>query len=71
MNSIRVKFGNRVRQLRISKNLSQMQLAEKAALSVDFVSLVERGLRGPSLDTIEKFATALDIEIYLLFIWDE
>jgi len=55
----RLAFGRRVRELRIRSKLSQEQLAEQADLHWTYVSEVERGRRGPSLDVIGRLATGL------------
>lgn len=49
----------RVRELRASKGWSQEKLAEAAGLSKDAVSRIERGDRGPRLDTLEQIAKAV------------
>jgi transcriptional regulator with XRE-family HTH domain len=44
METIRKKFGIRIRKLRHQAGLTQEQLAESADISVDFISLIERGI---------------------------
>lgn len=53
--------------MRRTRQLTQAQLAEAANLSVDFISLIERGRNAPSFDTIERLAEALDTPICQLF----
>lgn len=45
-------FGRVLRQLRMQRNLSQQELATESGLGRTFISLLERGLRRPSLSTI-------------------
>jgi transcriptional regulator with XRE-family HTH domain len=71
MDRLRVRFGNRLKDLRKSANLTQAELAEKAEISVDFVGLVERGLRAPSFESIEKIASVLNVPIKQLFNFSE
>lgn len=59
MNSLRKKFGLRLQKLRKGASLTQEQLAAKAEISVDFLSLIERGKNAPSFETLEKLSTAL------------
>ena len=59
MTSLRLSFGKRVKQLRKQAGLSQEELAERAGISVDFVSLVERGINAPSFETLERLCEAL------------
>ena len=58
---IPVRFGNRIKQLRLSKGLSQ----EKFAISIDmdrtYYASVEKGKRNISIVNIEKIAKGLDI----------
>jgi len=43
--------------------MTQEALAEKAGISVDFLSLIERGRNSPSLGSLEKIANALRVNI--------
>ena len=54
-------FGERVRSLRTSRNLSQEQLAELADLDRTYISGVERGIRNISLINISALAGALEV----------
>jgi transcriptional regulator with XRE-family HTH domain len=61
------KLGQRIATLRKSKKLTQEQLAEKVGFSVEFVSLVERGVNAPSVAGLEKFARALRVDVKEMF----
>ena len=39
--------------------------------SVEFISLVERGVNGPTVAGLEKFAKVLEVEVHELFIFKE
>ena len=67
MKHLKTQFGKRLRDLRRQKNMTQEQLAEKALISVDFLSLIERGINAPSFDTLEKLAIALDVRVKRFF----
>jgi transcriptional regulator with XRE-family HTH domain len=69
-NDLMTKFGKRVAKLRMNRLLTQQQLAEIAGISIDHLSLIERGKRGPSFPTIEKIAKALGVEEKDLFKFD-
>lgn len=61
------KIKERLRELRIEKELTQSQLAEK--LNVDFrtISNWEKGVRKPDIDALVKIADCFDISVdYLL-----
>jgi transcriptional regulator with XRE-family HTH domain len=61
MDSVLVKFGNRVRELRKKKGLSQEGLALESGLDRSYVGGVERGERNISLENIERLARALSV----------
>jgi transcriptional regulator with XRE-family HTH domain len=71
MNNLKRQFGFRLRYLRRQRNLTQEQLAELSGLSVDFISLVERGINAPSFENIEKFAQVLNVQVRDLFTFKE
>lgn len=56
-------FGNKLRQIRKKKNISQEDLAFRSGLHRTYISDVERGARNISLKNIEKIAKALDLSI--------
>jgi transcriptional regulator with XRE-family HTH domain len=65
--SLRLSFGKRVRELRTQAGLSQEELAERAQISVDFVSLIERGINAPSFETLARLSRALGVSPRDLF----
>ncbi len=67
-NAHRRAFGERVRELRLNRNLSQQKLAELAGLDRSYVNGAENGHRNVSLDSIHALATALDVEAADLFV---
>ncbi len=71
MDDLRHKFGARLRELRRTAGLTQERLAERVGISVDFISLVERGVNAPSFDTLEKIAITLRVQVKELFNFDK
>lgn len=65
--AIKTTFGQRVRQLRIEKRLSQEGLALACDLDRTYIGGVERGERNVSLVNIEKIAQALGVPLRELF----
>jgi transcriptional regulator with XRE-family HTH domain len=63
---IRARFGNRLKQLRTEKGLSQERLAELATMHWTYVGGIERGERNPTLINIEKLADALEVSLPVL-----
>ena len=64
---IRFVLSTNLRKLRNRRNWSQMELAEKADISMNFVSDIERGLKWPHPDTLQNLASALNVEVFELF----
>ncbi len=62
-----LKFGAKLRYLRMSKKLSQLQLAEKAGLNFNFIGQIERAETNPTLKTIISIAEALEMDVKDLF----
>jgi len=60
-------IGDRLRAIREEKNLSQGDIEKRTGLIRCYVSRVENGHTVPALDTIEKFARALEVPLYQLF----
>jgi len=59
MTSLNKAFGTAIRRRREALGLSQEQLAYQAELHRTYISLIERGLRNASIETIIKLAKAL------------
>lgn len=59
-------FGARVREVRLSKHMTQEALAEAASLHPTFISNLERGYRVPTLPTVIRVAQGLNVEVAAL-----
>ncbi|MGL1892209.1 MAG: helix-turn-helix transcriptional regulator [Spirochaetaceae bacterium] len=57
-----------VKYYRTNKNYTQQELAERSDISTSYVAEIELGRRQPSLQTLLKLSTALEIETYQLLI---
>ena len=60
-------IGERPRSIRESKNLSQGDIERRTGLIRCYTSRVENGHTVPSIDTLQKYAQALEIPLYQLF----
>lgn len=60
-------IGQRIRQLREQKKLSQGDIERSTGMLRAYISRVEHGHTVPSLESLERFAAALDIPLYQLF----
>ena len=61
MNSVNSEIGNRIRQHRKRLGLSQERLALNAGLTVSFLGDIERGIKKPTVESLEKLLRALDV----------
>lgn len=61
------KFGERLRQLRTARGLSQMDFSKLIQTSKSSVNMYERGEREPNFETLEKIADFFNVDMdYLL-----
>jgi transcriptional regulator with XRE-family HTH domain len=63
MSTISIKFGKKVKAIRLEKDMSQADLAKLLDVHVTYISGIERGIRNMSLKNIEKLAKALKVPI--------
>ena len=60
-------IGNRLKELRESKTLSQGDIEKRTGLLRCYISRVENGHTVPAIETLEKMARALEVPMYRLF----
>jgi transcriptional regulator with XRE-family HTH domain len=60
-------INERLRELREAKKLSQGDIEKRTGILRCYTSRVEHGHTIPSLETLEKFAGALEVPLYALF----
>src|ERR1035441_9475643 len=60
-------IGDRLRALREQKNFSQGEIEKRTGLLGSYISRVENGHTVPAVETLEKFARALEVPMYQLF----
>lgn len=65
--SLRLRFGLRVRELRLASGLNQEAFADKCGFARTYMSRIETGGANPSLDAIKVLADALGVELSVLF----
>jgi transcriptional regulator with XRE-family HTH domain len=71
LSALREKFGNRIKTIRLARSMSQEQFAELLEISVDFLSLIERGINAPSFENLEVFAALLGVPVHELFVFED
>jgi transcriptional regulator with XRE-family HTH domain len=57
------RFGQRLREVRLSRDMTQAQLAESAHVTVSYITRLESGTSAPGIDLVARFAAALGTEI--------
>ena len=67
MPTLRQKFGANLRSIRHERGLTQEQFAELIGVSVDFLSLIERGVNAPSFEMLEQIARRIRVPVMDLF----
>ena len=56
-----LRYGKRLRKARIAKGLTQLELADKANISVNHYAQIERGEKNPSVTTLANIVDVLDL----------
>lgn len=61
------RLGQRISEIRKIKGITQEQLAEKADLTVSYISKIEGAKKNPTMTVVNKIAQGLGVDIYQLF----
>nr|WP_148137760.1 XRE family transcriptional regulator [Candidatus Formimonas warabiya] len=61
------EVGQKIKELRLAKELTLKDLSEKADLSIGFLSQVERGMASIAVTSLEKIAQVLDVDLAFFF----
>jgi len=64
-------IGEALRLIRVFHDLKQNQVAERLGLSTSYVSEIERGLRTPALETIERYGRVFDMPVSSIMFFAE
>jgi transcriptional regulator with XRE-family HTH domain len=67
VNLLYVLLGRQVAYYRDKADLTQEELAEATKYSVDFISLVERGVNAPTVARLKDIADTMGVEVWQLF----
>ena len=65
--AIKETLGKNIKIFRDRRGLSQADLAEKADISIPFLSSIERGIKYPQPDMLAKIANSLGVKVNELF----
>jgi transcriptional regulator with XRE-family HTH domain len=66
-----MQVGAKLYELRLAKNLSQGDIQKRTGLVRSYTSRVENGHIVPTVETLEKYASALEVPLYRLFTDEE
>ena len=68
---LKAQFGHRLRQIRGEMRKTQEEFAEMTGMSVDFLSLIERGRNAPSFTKLERMIEGLGVSAAYLFTFEQ
>ena len=67
MTTLSVLLGKRIKEIRESKNIKRVELAEKIDMEATNLSKLEKGIHMPKEDNLNRISEALDVDIKELF----
>lgn len=59
-------LGDRIKQLRKERNITQEELADSASINRSYLSVIENGHSSPTMDVVERLAVALGVNLWVL-----
>lgn len=68
---IKEKFGERLREIRLERGLTQEELARKAGFHRTYAGNIERGLENPTIEAVSRIAEVLDVPVKSLFEFEQ
>lgn len=69
-NTFKIDFGKKLKELRLSKGLTQEELYFKSTISRSHIGMIEKGKRDITLSAIFKLSRALEVNLVQLFDFD-
>lgn len=69
-NTFKIDFGKKLKEIRLSRGLTQEELYFKSTVSRSHIGMIEKGKRDISLSAIVKISRALDVDLKTLFDFD-
>lgn len=64
---VKILLGRRIKEFRLSRNMTQAQLAELVNVEPKHISCIERGKNYPSAELLDRIATVFGVEHYKLY----
>ncbi len=69
-NTFKIDFGKKLKELRLSKGLTQEELYFKSTVSRSHIGMIEKGKRDITLSAIFKLSRALEVNLVAFFDFD-
>jgi len=66
-----VTLGNAIKLIRTAKGVKQLTLAQQLDVSPNYISLIEKDRREPSVGFLRKLAKELGVPVGLFFLWED
>jgi transcriptional regulator with XRE-family HTH domain len=66
-----MKLGNAIRVVRTAAGMRQRAVAKKLGVSPNYISLIERGKREPSISLLNRLAHVLEVPVGVFFLWQD
>jgi transcriptional regulator with XRE-family HTH domain len=64
-------LGNAIKLIRTTKGVKQLTLAKRLDISPNYISLIEKDKREPSVGFLRKLAKELGVPVGLFFLWQD
>ncbi len=64
-------LGNAIKTVRTASKVRQRDLAKRAGVTANYISLVEGDKREPSISLLKKIANSLKVPVSFFFLWQE
>jgi transcriptional regulator with XRE-family HTH domain len=66
-----VTLGNAIKLIRTARRVKQVELAEKLKVSANYISLIEKDKREPSVAFLRNLSSRLEVPVSLFFMYQE
>lgn len=70
MSDLKKLLGKRIKEIRLSRNLTQEQLSDLTDIGASSISKIESGIYHPTDENLERISKALDVEPYKLYMFN-
>jgi transcriptional regulator with XRE-family HTH domain len=68
---LQVRIGEKIRKIRVDRNLTQKGFADQIQVNVSYIGPLEKGIKTPSIHTLERIAAAFSLPVSYFFLDDD